>query len=167
MGGKAPQKEFLQAGKLKKPRRYQPGIVALHEIQQFQKSTELLIQKLPFSLLVCKIALQVGKYDMCFQGHANICLQEAAEVYIVGLMKDANLCTIHAQWVTIMPKDIEVSLPHLWRASALLKSSPEICFRVSIGCRLYRVFTSTGIGKLDWETRLNCVGFCFFHFQCK
>ena len=35
VGGKAPQKEFLKAGKVKKPQRYQPGIVALHEICQF------------------------------------------------------------------------------------------------------------------------------------
>ena len=29
VGGKAPQKEFLQAGKVKKTRKYQPGTVAL------------------------------------------------------------------------------------------------------------------------------------------
>ena len=29
MGGKAPQKEFLKAGKVKKTRKYQPGTVAL------------------------------------------------------------------------------------------------------------------------------------------
>ena len=68
MGGKAPKKEFLQAGKVRKTRKYQPGTVALWEIWQFQKSTELLIQKLPFLQLVCKIALEVGKYDLHFQG---------------------------------------------------------------------------------------------------
>ena len=40
--------------------------------------------------------MQVGKYDMHFQGHAIICLQEAAQAYVVGLMEDVNLCTIHA-----------------------------------------------------------------------
>ena len=54
--GKIPQKEFLKAGKVKKTRRYWPGTVALREIWQFQKSTELLIRKLPFSRLVCEIA---------------------------------------------------------------------------------------------------------------
>ena len=53
--------------------------------------------------------MQVGKYDMYFQGHAIICLQEAAEAYIVGLMEDTNLCTIHAKQVTIMPKDIQLA----------------------------------------------------------
>ena len=66
MGGKAPQKEFLMAGKVKKTRKYQPGTVALPEIWQFQKSTELLIRKLPFSQLVHEIALQVGKTDLHF-----------------------------------------------------------------------------------------------------
>ena len=109
MGGKAPQKEFLQAGRVKKTRKYQPGTVALWEIWQFQKSTELLIWKLPISWLVCKIALEVGKYDLHFQGSAIICLQEAAEAYIVGLMEDTNLCVIHAKRVTIMPRDIQLA----------------------------------------------------------
>ena len=86
-----------------------PGTVALQEIWQFQKCTELLIRKLPFSRLVCEIALEVGKYELCFQGSAIICLQEAAEAYMVSLMEDANLCTIHAKRVTIMPKDIQLA----------------------------------------------------------
>ena len=49
MGGKAPRKEFLKAGKVKKLQKYQLGMVALCEICQFQKSTKLLIQKCPFS----------------------------------------------------------------------------------------------------------------------
>ena len=105
VGGKAPWKEFLQGSKVKK----QPGTVALCKIQQFQKSTELLIQKFPFSWLVHERALEVGKYDMHFHGYTIICLQEAAEAYIVGLMEDANLCAIHAKRVTIMPKDIHLA----------------------------------------------------------
>ena len=74
MGGKAPWKEFLKASKVKKTRKYQSGTVALCEICQFQKSTELLIWKLPFLQLVCKMVLEVGKYDLHFQGHTIICL---------------------------------------------------------------------------------------------
>ena len=36
-------------------------------------------------------------------------LQEAAEAYLVGLFEDSNLCAIHAKWVTIMPKDIQLA----------------------------------------------------------
>ena len=109
VGGIAPWKEFLKAGKVKKTRRYWSGTVALWEIWQFQKSTELLIRKLPFSWLVHEIAQAVGKTDMRFQGSAIICLQEATEAFLVGLMEDANLCTIHAKRVTIMPKDIQLA----------------------------------------------------------
>ena len=50
-----------------------------------------------------------GKYDLHFQGSAIICLQEAAEAYLVSLMEDTNLCTIHVKQVTIMPKDIQLA----------------------------------------------------------
>ena len=118
IGGKAPRKEFLKAGKVKKTRKYRPGTVALREIRQYQKSTELLIRKLPFSRLVREIAQEVGKTDMRFQGSTIICLQEAAEAYLVSLLEDANLCTIHAKRVTIMPKDVQLARrirgEHLW-----------------------------------------------------
>ena len=77
-GGKAPWKEFLKVGKVKKPHRCQSGTVALHKIWQFQKSMDLLICKLPFSHLVHKIALGVGRYDMHFHMHTILTLQEAA-----------------------------------------------------------------------------------------
>ena len=37
-----------QGGYVKKPRRFRPGTVALKQIRKYQKSTELLIRKLPF-----------------------------------------------------------------------------------------------------------------------
>ena len=58
----------LQGG-LKKPHRYRPGTVALREIRRFQKSTELLIRKLPFQRLVREIA-QDFKTDLRFQSQA-------------------------------------------------------------------------------------------------
>jgi histone H3 len=41
---------------VKKPHRFRPGTVALREIRRYQKSTELLIRKLPFQRLVREIA---------------------------------------------------------------------------------------------------------------
>ena len=109
VAGKAPQKEFLQAGKVKEPQRYQLRMVALHVICWFQKSTDLIICKLPFLHLVCEIVLEVGEYNMHFQVHAILTLQESAEAHLVGLLEDANLCAIHATCVTIMPKDIQLA----------------------------------------------------------
>ena len=97
-----------QQGK-QKPRRYQPGTVALLEIRRYQKSTELLIRKLPFQQLVREIAQDLGKMSIRFQSGAIIVLQEASEAYLVGLLEDSNLCAIHTKRVTIMPKDIQLA----------------------------------------------------------
>ena len=92
----------------KKPRRYRPGTVALREIRRYQKSTELLIRKLPFQRLVGELAQDLGKVNIRFQSGAIMALQEASEAYLVGLLEDANLCAVHAKRVTIMPKDIQL-----------------------------------------------------------
>merc|ERR1712110_572840 len=81
---------------VKKPHRYRPGTVALREIRRYQKSTELLILKLPFQRLVREIA-QDFKTDLRFQSAAIGALQEASEAYLVGLFEDTNLCAIHAK----------------------------------------------------------------------
>ena len=90
----------------KKPHRYRPGTVALQEIRRYQKSTELLIRRLPFQRLVREIA-QDYKSRLNFASGAI--LQEATEAYLVGLFEDTNLCAIHAKRITIMPKDIQLA----------------------------------------------------------
>ena len=92
-------------GRQVKPHRYRAGTVALQDIRHFQKTSALLIWKLPFQRLVREIT-QDYKTDLRFQSAAILCLQEAAEAYLVRLFDDANLCAIHARRVTIMPKDI-------------------------------------------------------------
>ena len=93
---------------VKKPHRFRPGTVALRDICRFQKSTELLIRKLPFQRLVREIAMDFQN-DLRFQSSAILALQEAAEAYMVGLFEDTNLCAIHAKRVTIMPKDMQLA----------------------------------------------------------
>ncbi|KAH6556040.1 hypothetical protein KP509_1Z209000 [Ceratopteris richardii] len=100
LASKAARKSALTTGGVKKTRRYRPGTVAL--------STELLIRRLPFQRLVREIAQDL-KTDLRFESHAVLALQEAAEVYLVGLFEDTNLCAIHAKRVTIMPKDIQLA----------------------------------------------------------
>ena len=97
--------EARMQGRQVKPHRYRAGTVALKDILHFQGSTALLIRKLPFQRLVREIA-QEFKTDLRFQSAAVLCLQEAAEAYLVRLFNDANLCAIHARRVTIMPKDL-------------------------------------------------------------
>ena len=87
--------------------RFCPGMMALKEIQHYQKFMGFLIRKLPFKKLVREITIHVAQ-EMQFQSSALLVLQEAAEAYLVGLFEDTNLCAIHARHVTILPKDIQL-----------------------------------------------------------
>ncbi|XP_006877418.1 PREDICTED: histone H3.3-like [Chrysochloris asiatica] len=82
---KAARKSAPSTGGVKKPHRYRPGTRLVREIAQDFKT------------------------DLCFQSAAIRALQEASEAYLVGLFEDTNLCAIHAKWVTIMPKDIQLA----------------------------------------------------------
>ena len=91
-----------------KEQKHRPGTLVLQEIRRYQKSTELLIKKLPFQRLVREIAHKY-KLDLKFQAAALDALQEASESYLVGLFEDTNLCCLHAKRVTIKPKDIQLA----------------------------------------------------------
>ena len=65
--------------------------ILMMNVLRYQKSTELLIRKLPFQRLVREIA-QDFKTDLRFQSSAVMALQEASEAYLVGLFEDTNLC---------------------------------------------------------------------------
>ena len=135
VGGKAPRKQVVPPKKKSRPgsgllnyvpthrdfreaqeagdtvtaaNRYRPGRLALQEIRHYQKSTNLLIRKLPFQRLIRELT-QKFKVNVRFQSSALMAIQEAAEAYLVRLFEDTNLCTIHAKWVTIMPKDIQLA----------------------------------------------------------
>ena len=118
-GGKAPRGHYRTVngrregrqitGRVRKPRRWRPGTVTLREIRKYQKSTELLIRKLPFLRLLREIAQKI-KFDLRFQSTAVLALQEAAEDYLVKMFQQVNVCAIHGGRVTIQPKDIT-----LWR----------------------------------------------------
>ena len=126
-GGKQPHKHMLHkllkrntstAG-IKKPHRYCPGLLALHEIQRYQQSTESLIRKTPFNKLIKEIPQE---YRICpegpgspsvqvrFQSTALSALQKAAENLLVGLFEDVNLLVVHTKRVTVMPHHIRLAL---------------------------------------------------------
>jgi histone H3/H4 len=121
-GGKAPRNQPMSKaplmlpvrkggraiGGVKQPHRFRPGTVALREIRRYQKTTELLIRRLPFQRVVREIAMDL-KAEVRFQSSALEALQEAAEAYLVCLFEDTNLCAIHAKRVTIMAKDMQLA----------------------------------------------------------
>ena len=90
---------------IRQPHHYQSGMVALHETQYFQKSTELLLHNLPFQK-VCREILNRERNGWHMQGYT---LQEASEAYLVGLLEGASLWANHAKWITIMWKDIQLA----------------------------------------------------------
>lgn len=108
LAAKAARKSAPATGGVKKPHRWRPGTVALREIRRYQRSTELLIRRLPFQRFVREIASEF-KSDLRFQSSAVLALQEAAESYLVSLFEDTNLCAIHARRVTIMSRDLQLA----------------------------------------------------------
>jgi histone H3 len=92
-------------GGVRKPHRYHPGTVALRDIRRYQRSTELLIRKLPFRRLVRDIVAGIVG-EVRFTGEAMEALHEAAEDYIVRLFKDTNLIALNAGRRTVQRCDM-------------------------------------------------------------
>ena len=94
---------------VKRKHRYRPGTVALREIRKYQKSTELLIRKMPFVRLVREVIQEYISKDLRIQAAAALALQEACEAFLVMIFQDANLCAMHAKRVTIFVKDMQLA----------------------------------------------------------
>ncbi|KAI5189199.1 histone H3 [Nematocida minor] len=116
-GGKAPRKQLATkaarkssapgAVAVKRPHRFKAGTVALREIRKYQKTTDLLIRKLPFQRLVREVASEY-KADVRFQSSSILAIQESLENYLTGLFEDSNRCAIHAKRVTLMARDLHL-----------------------------------------------------------
>ena len=114
---KASRRSAPASGGVKKPHCYCPGTVALREIRRYQKSTDLLICKVPFQRLAREVLQDLNKPGSypCFtverfQVTSLLAIQESVEAFSVRLFEDVNLCAIHARRVTIMPKDMQFAL---------------------------------------------------------
>ena len=101
----------ITTGSVRRPRRFRPGTVALREIRKYQKSTELLIKKIPFQRLVREVVYTLDKtktYRITPQ--ALLALHEAAEDFLVTMFGQVNDLAIHGNRVTVYCKDI-----HIWK----------------------------------------------------
>ncbi|XP_030825522.1 histone H3-like centromeric protein A, partial [Camarhynchus parvulus] len=88
-----------------------PGQQALQEICRYQ-SRSLLLHPGPFAHLVREICLLFTRgVDYRWQSMALLALQEAAEAFMVRLLEDAYMCSLHAHRVTLFPKDLQLA----WR----------------------------------------------------
>lgn len=95
-------------GTTKKKRKWRSGTVAFRQIKKAQKSTELLIKKLPFKRLVREIAADF-KDDARFTANAFVALQEGAEEFLVERLRDAQSIRSHHDKITLMPKDMDLA----------------------------------------------------------
>nr|XP_026263498.1 histone H3 [Urocitellus parryii] len=109
-GGKAPRKQLATkaarksapaTGGVKKPHRYRPGTVALREIRRYQKSTELLIRKLPFQRLVREIRISGLIYEET---------RGVLKVFLENVIRDAVTYTEHAKRKTVTAMDVVYAL---------------------------------------------------------
>ena len=110
-GGKKIRVSVPPKGGIRKPRRFRPGTVALREIRKYQKSTDLLIRKIPFQRLVREVCRGFTKtlgYDLRFQSTALLALQEGAESYLVNMFSQCNDICLHSKRVTLQVKDIQL-----------------------------------------------------------
>ncbi|XP_016160877.1 PREDICTED: histone H3-like centromeric protein A [Ficedula albicollis] len=87
-----------------------PGQRALQEIRKYQSSTRLLLRAGPFARLVRELCLLFTRgVDYRWQRMALLALQEATEAFVVRLMEDGYLCSLHARRVTLYPKDLQLA----------------------------------------------------------
>ena len=110
--GPVKQPRYPPKGRVRKSRRFRPGTVALREIRRYQKSTELLIRKLPFQRLVREVSQEVSKDlgvdPFRYQSTAILALQEASEDFLVRMFSQCNDICIHGKRVTVQDKDIQL-----------------------------------------------------------
>jgi histone H3 len=106
--GNAPAAPGGVVAQQKKKHRWRSGTVALREIRRYQKSTDLLLPKLPVQRLIREIA-QDCKNDLRFTRDALEAAHTAVEQYITEVFDRTQIACIHAKRVTITDKDMKVA----------------------------------------------------------
>ena len=107
-GPNATPQGYYQNSTEQKKFKWRPGTRALREIRFYQKSTMLLLHRIPFMRLIQEIS-QDFKTDLRYTAEAVYTIQSAAEAYLARLFDDTNLCAIHTKHVTVMPKDMQLA----------------------------------------------------------
>ncbi len=106
---KSPAKSATRSGGAKRKRKTKPGVKALREIRYYQKSTDLLLRKLPFSRLVREICVEIfGNKPIRWSLTAMLAIQEVAEAYLVGVFRDSVYAMVHRDRLTLLPKDMRL-----------------------------------------------------------
>ena len=89
-----------------------PGLAGLHQrliIEQRRSLERPALSRAPFQRLVREIAYK-WREELRFQTAAIDALKEASEAFLLNLFEDANLCTLHANRVTLFPSDMKLAM---------------------------------------------------------
>lgn len=120
-GGKAPRKQLTTkaarktanentptpAGKTVNKKYRPPGTIALREIRKYQKTTDMLLRRLPFQRF-CREVASTFKSDVRFKLETLSSVQESIENFLTNVFEEANMCVKHCNRVTLMPKDLKL-----------------------------------------------------------
>uniref|UniRef100_A0A5S6QQL1 Histone domain-containing protein n=1 Tax=Trichuris muris TaxID=70415 RepID=A0A5S6QQL1_TRIMR len=90
-------------------RRRRPGTVVLKEIKHYQMTTELLIAKAPFVRVVRDVLSTISTAVHRMTLLSVEALQEASEAFLIHVLEDSYLCTIHAKRKTLMVQDVKIA----------------------------------------------------------
>lgn len=89
------------AKQLPKPCRFRPGSRALGEIRKYQRSSDVLIPRMPF-YPACAIN--------CAKDQSRCSIsRKCCGDYIVSVFQDSYLLSVHAKRVTVMPRDMRLA----------------------------------------------------------
>jgi histone H3/H4 len=84
----------------------------MREIRHYQKTTEVLLRRLPFGRLVREVQTHIHEdpkfHAFRWKAEALHALQEAAEGFLVNLLEDCNLMALHTRRITIMARDLQL-----------------------------------------------------------
>mmetsp|Transcript_26255 Transcript_26255/g.41519 ORF Transcript_26255/g.41519 Transcript_26255/m.41519 type:complete len:112 (-) Transcript_26255:323-658(-) len=94
----------------KPQKRYRPGILTFIEIRKYQRSTFLIMKKIPFFRIVKLITSKYcRKKKIRWNANAIFILQEATECYLINLLSNSNLCAMHSNRITVKPNDLKLA----------------------------------------------------------
>ncbi|KXJ80265.1 hypothetical protein RP20_CCG025877 [Aedes albopictus] len=86
------------------------GTKALAEIRHLQRTTDMLIPKLPFARVIREVMLDYSGRNLRITAEALMAVQEAAEIYLVMLFEDCEKLALHRQRVTITKRDMDLAV---------------------------------------------------------
>lgn len=96
--------------KIKHAHRWRPGTVSIREIRKYQKSTEMMIPKMPFKRLVREILQRESRKGIDrIQPKAVLALQEAAEAFLHGIFANSVELMDHANHTGVSLADFQLA----------------------------------------------------------